>query len=205
MTEQPAGLRRYGAVLGAPGVANVVGASLLARLTVGMAPLATLLLIRGEGRSYAVAGIVLAASALACAIAWPLVGRVADRGGQTRVLLPLALAYPVAFCGLALLAVRDAPVAALAICAALAGATLPPIGACMRALWPSMLADDELRDTAYALEAWMQELFFIVGPLIVAALAAVGPPWAAVVVAAGLCLVGTVWFALTAPVRAAER
>jgi MFS family permease len=205
VTEQPAGLRRYGAVLGAPGVGRVVSASLLARLTVGMAPLATLLLIRGEGRSYAVAGVVLAASSLACAIAWPLVGRLADRVGQTRVLLPLAFAYPAAFCGLALLAVRDAPVVALAVCAALAGATLPPIGACMRALWPSMLSDDELRDTAYALESWMQELFFIVGPLIVAALAAVGPPWAAVVVAAGLCAVGTVWFALTPPVRAAER
>jgi MFS family permease len=90
----PAGLRRYAALLAAPGVASVVSASLLARLTVGMAPLATLLLIRGEGRSYAVAGIVLAASSLACAVAWPLFGRLADRVGQTRVLLPLGCIYP---------------------------------------------------------------------------------------------------------------
>jgi MFS family permease len=205
VSEPPAGLRRYGALLGAPAVGPVVCASLLARLTVGMAPLATLLLIRGEGRSYAVAGVVLAASSLACAIAWPLFGRLADRVGQTRVLLPLACVYPAAFGGLALLAVHDAPVVALAACAALAGATLPPIGACMRALWPSMLPGEELRDTAYALEAWLQELFFIIGPVIVAALAVVGPPWAAVLVAAAFCTIGTVWFALTPPVRAAER
>lgn len=205
VTTHPAGLRRYVAVLGAPGVGPVVTAALLSRLAVGMWPLATLLLIRGEGRSYAVAGVVVAASSLACAIAWPLVGRLADRIGQTRVLLPLAFAYPAAFCGLALLAVSDAPVVALAACAALTGATLPPIGACMRALWPDLLpGGDELRDTAYALEAWLQELFFIIGPVAVAALAAVGPPWAAVLAAAACCGAGTLWFALTAPVRAAE-
>jgi MFS family permease len=203
--EQPAGLRRYGAVLGAPGVGSVVGASLLARLTVGMAALATLLLIRGEGRSYAVAGVVVAASSLACAIAWPLVGRLADQVGQTRVLLPLAFAYPAAFGGLALLAVHEAPVVALTACAALAGATLPPVGACMRALWPSLLSAADLRDTAYALESWLQELFFIVGPLIVATIAVFAPAWAAVLAAAASCGAGTIWFALLPPVRAAGR
>ena len=100
----------------------------------------------------------------------------------------------------------DAPVVALAACAALTGATLPPIGACMRALWPSLLPGEELRDTAYALEAWLQELFFVVGPLIVAVLAAVGPPWAAVLAAAASAAApARVWFALTPPVRAAER
>jgi MFS family permease len=205
VSEQPAGLRRYAAVLGAPGVGRVVCAAVFGRLAVGMAPLATVLLIRGEGRSYAVAGLVVAASSLACAIAWPLLGRLADRVGQTRVLLPLAAAYPAAFGGLALLATHDAPVLALTACAALSGATLPPIGACMRALWPSLLSGEGLRDTAYALESWLQEVFFVVGPLIVAATAAVAPPWAAVVVAASTCAVGTAWFALTPPVRASGR
>ncbi len=39
-----------------PGVARVVCAALLGRLPTGMAPLATVLLLRDEGRSYAVAG-----------------------------------------------------------------------------------------------------------------------------------------------------
>jgi MFS family permease len=205
VSEPPAGLRRYAAVLGAPGVGRLVGAALLGRVTIGMVPLATLLLVRAEGRSYAVAGLVAAASSLACAISWPLLGRLMDRIGQARVLLPLAVAYPVALGGLALLATRGAPALALAVCSALAGATLPPLGACMRALWPDLLSDDGLRQTAFALEAWLQELFFVGGPLIVAAIAVAAPPWAAVLTAAACAAVGTAWFALAPAVRTAAR
>ncbi len=74
-SEQSAGLRRYADVLAFPGVARIVLAALLGRLPNGMTPLATLLLVRGEGRSYAVAGIVTAASSLASAAGSPLVGR----------------------------------------------------------------------------------------------------------------------------------
>jgi MFS family permease len=205
VSEQSAGLRRYADVLGAPGVARVVVAALLGRLPAGMAPLATLLVVRGEGRSYAVAGLVVAASSLATAIGWPLWGRLIDRFGQARVLLPQSVAYPAALAGLALLATHGARALALAACAALAGATLPPLGACMRALWPTLLSGQGLRDTAYALEAWLQEVFFIFGPLIVGAIAVVGPSWAALMAAAACAAVGTVWFALTPAVRSAER
>ena len=204
-SEQSAGLRRYADVLVAPGVGRVVLAALLGRLPMGMAPLATVLLLRGEGRSYAVAGVVVAASSLASAIGWPLWGRLVDRIGQAQVLLPLGIVYPAAFAGLALLATQGAPVVALAACSALAGATMPPLGACMRALWPSLLDGQGLRDTAYALEAWLQELFFVFGPLIAAAIAVVASPWAAVLASSAFAAVGTIWFALMPAVRAVER
>jgi MFS family permease len=205
VSEQSAGLRRYADVLVAPGVARVVCAALLGRLPTGMAPLATVLLLRDEGRSYAVAGVVVAAGSVASAIGWPLWGRLVDRIGQVRVLLPLGFAYPAAFASLALLATQGAPVIALVACSALAGATLPPLGACMRALWPSLLATQGLRDTAYALEAWLQELFFVFGPLIAAAIAVIATPWAAILAASAFAAVGTIWFALTPSVRAVER
>ena len=202
-SEQAAGLRRYGDVLRAPGVGRIAAAALLARLPSGMAPLATVLLVRGEGRSYGVAGVVIAASSLAGAIGFPLWGRLIDRTGQARVLLPLAVAYPAALAGLALSATQGAPALVLAAFAALAGGTQPPVGASMRALWPSLLGKPGLRDTAYALEAWLQELFFICGPLIVVAIASVAPAWAALVAAAAFAGIGTSWFALAPPVRAA--
>jgi MFS family permease len=205
VSEHAAGMRRYADVLSAPGVAGVVCAALLGRLPTGMAPLAIVLLLRGEGRSYAVAGVVVAAGSVASAIGWPLWGRLVDRLGQVRVLLPLGVVYPVAFAGLALLATQGASVIALAACSALAGATLPPIGACMRALWPSLLGTQGLRDTAFALEAWLQELFFVFGPLLAAAIAVAATPSAAIVTAAALVAIGTIWFALTPSVRAVER
>jgi MFS family permease len=203
-TEQSAGLRRYGDVLRVPGVGRIAAAAVLARLPSGMTPLATVLLVRDEGRSYAVAGVVVAATSVASAVGSPLWGRLIDRGGQARVLLPLAVAYPAALLALVLSATQGAPAVVLALFAALSGATMPPIGACMRTLWPSLLGSPGLRDTAYALEAWLQELFFILGPLVVAMIATFAPAWTTIVVAAALAGAGTVWFAL-APAVLADR
>jgi MFS family permease len=203
VSEQAAGLRRYADVLRAPGVGRIAAAALLARLPSGMTPLATVLLVRGEGRSYGVAGVVVAASSLAGAIGFPLWGRLIDRTGQSRVLLPLAVVFPAALLCLALSATQGAPALVLVVFAALAGGTQPPVGASMRALWPSLLGKPALRDTAYALEAWLQELFFICGPLIVAAIASVAPAWCALLAAAAFAGIGTVSFALAPAVRSA--
>jgi MFS family permease len=202
VSEQSAGLRRYADVLAFPGVARIVAAALIGRLPGGMAPLATLLLVRGEGRSYAVAGVVVAASSLASAAGSPLLGRLVDRTGQARVLLWLAVVYPATLIALVLLATHGAPAIALVVCSALSGAAIPPVGACMRALWPDLVSGPGLRDTAYAFEAWVQEVFFIVGPLVVAAIASLIAPWAAVATAAAFALCGTVWFGLAPAVRA---
>ena len=43
---------------------------------------------------------------------------------------------------------------------------MPPVGASLRSLWPRLFADAERRSTAYALEASLQEIFFVVGPLL---------------------------------------
>ena len=115
------------------------------------------------------------------------------------MLLPLAVMYPAALAGLALSATYGAPALVLVAFAALSGGRCRPSEPCMRALWPSLLESQGLRDTAYALEAWLQELFFIFGPLIVAAIASVAPAWAALVAAAAFAGVGTVWFALAPP------
>ena len=82
---------------------------------------------------------------------------------------------------------------------------LSPLGACMRALWPVLLPTPGLRDTAYALEAWLQEVFFLFGPLLVAAIAVVAAPWVAIVAAAACAGIGTLWFALTPALARVER
>ena len=61
---------------------------------------------------------------------------------------------------------------------------MPPVGASLRSLWPRMFVDAELRAAAYALEASLQEITFIVGPLLVALLTAAVSPVLALAVAA---------------------
>jgi predicted MFS family arabinose efflux permease len=196
------GLGRYAALFRAPSVPQVVVAGLLGRLPLGMVPIATVLLVRSAGHSYAVVGAVVAALSVASAVAAPFVGRLVDRVGQARVLIPLAFLFPLSLGLLVLFSNRHASALLLVVLAAATGCTLPPIGACIRTLWPSMLPAQGLRETAYALEAWLQEFAFVLGPVLVGGIAALTSASAAMLVAGVLGLVGTLWFSLTPPVQA---
>ena len=55
------------------------------------------------------------------------------------------------------------------------GAAMPPVGSCMRALWPT-LVPGELRVAAFALDAVLQELAFVGGPPLLAAVTALAGP-----------------------------
>jgi MFS family permease len=164
--------------------------------------LALLLLVREKGGSYGAAGAVSGAYFVATAVGAPIAGRLVDRRGQTRILLPRALIFPAFLLGVCALALLDAPLPAIAICAAGAGALTPPVGASLRSLWPRLFADAERRSAAYALEASLQEIFFVVGPLLVALLTAAASPVLALAVAALAGGIGTTLVALSEPVRA---
>ena len=128
----------------------MLGWSLLGRLPLGMTPLALLFLIRGEGRSYAAAGIVVALYAVAVGVGAPIAGRQVDRFGPTPVLRIRAVAYALLAGSVVTLAVLDAGIVPIAAAAALGGLALPPLSSTVRIVWPR-LAPDELRSTAYAL------------------------------------------------------
>jgi MFS family permease len=198
----PLGLARYGALFRVPHVRRLVLSGMLARLPMGMIGLALLLLVRENGGSYAAAGGVSGAYFVATAIGAPIVGRRVDRRGQARILFARALIFPALLATVCALALSDAPMALIGAAAAAAGVLMPPVGASLRSLWPRMFADAELRAAAYALEASLQEITFIVGPLLVALLTAAASPALALGVAAAAGGVGTLSIALAAPVRA---
>ena len=109
------------------------------------------------------------------------------------------MAYAGLLAAVVALALVDAATAVLATTAALAGFIHPPIGSTVRIVWPR-IAPGDLRSTAYAFEAAMQEAFFVVGPLLAAGLAAVEPALAAA--GAGLAsLIGTMALSRLPPVR----
>ena len=109
--------------------------------------------------------------------------------------------YPTLFGLVALLGAVDAPIAAIAVAAAAAGLTMPPVSSVLRSIWPTVAGEDGAK-TAYALDAALQEVIFVGGPLLVAVLAIIDPV-APVVGAAVLAAVGTFAFSRIPPVRAA--
>ncbi|MBA3332244.1 MAG: MFS transporter, partial [Actinobacteria bacterium] len=201
-TSGPVGTERYRALLRTPHARRLIACALVARLPLGMVPLALLLTVREAGGSYAAAGAVSGAYLVAAGIGAPVAGRLVDRQGQTRVLVPRAALFSGLLLGVCALALVEAPLLALGGCAAAAGAFVPPVAASLRSLWPRLLEGPELRASAYALEASLQEIFFLVGPLIVALVSATVSPTAALVVAAAAGGAGTLAFAASAPVRA---
>jgi MFS family permease len=139
--------------------------SLIARLPKGMAPLACVTLIHQSTGSYATAGLVTAALALGDAATTPLQGRLLDRYGRGRVLLPSAVLYAVALSVLPLLAGRQTPVGVPVGCALLAGAGFPPVSGSMKALWPRLVPDGAA-GAAYAAESLIQQVLLLIAPLL---------------------------------------
>jgi MFS family permease len=167
------------------------------RIPIAAISLATILLVRAETGSFAIAGVVEAAFAIATAISFPVQGRLVDRLGQTDVLLVALVLNPIALIGLVLAARAGADAAPLAAIGAICGATVPATGSCMRALWSSLIPDASLRQSAYALDAVSLEVAFIAGPLFTAMLVAVGSPSVAVLGNAGFAAGGTLIFILS--------
>ena len=194
-------LARYGSVLRVPGARAAFAASLLGRLSLGMTGLATLLLVRQSTGSYAAGGAIAGVYALSFAAGAPGRARSADRRGPVRVLLRCSLAHPFALAVLVLLSARHAPALVLALPAVVAGLTVPPLGAVMRALWASWLEGPDLT-TAYSMESVAIELCFVVGPALTAFLVAGTGPAAAVLTGAAFVLVGGPALALSRGARA---
>lgn len=187
-------LRGHGTAV--PLIASVVG-----RLSLGMTGLALLLLVKDTTGSYASAGLVSACYALAFGVFGPSRARSADRRGPVRVLLLTAVLHPLSLVALVLVATSGLPTWVLVLPAVTGGATVPPLGPVMRAIWGALL-EGPLRATAYSLESVVIELCFVLGPLLTALLAATIDPAAAVLAAAGLAVGGALWMAATPVVRA---
>ena len=153
--------------------------------------------------SFAAAGAAAGVHALASAVCAPLLGRLVDRRGQPAVLLASTVVCVVAL--LAFAALRPgASLAAILPCAVLSGAAMPPVGACLRTLWPALLGSAERVHAAFAMEAAVLETTYIAGPVLIAG--AIGA-WstAASAVTCAVLLAGGIAVFITAPASRAWR
>jgi MFS family permease len=194
-------LRPFRTVLGTPQVPWLLGAAIVGRMSTGMVGLAIVLQVRQAGGSYATAGLAAGSYSVALGASSPVLGRLVDRVGQTRVLLSCAVASALAFAGLAV-AASGGRFWLLPPVAALAGVSIPPVAACLRALWSTLLGRGSELQAAFTVESIVQELVFVAGPPLVAGLAALASPAVATASIGVLVLVGVGAFAAAPASRA---
>jgi len=191
-------VRGYAELIRRPGIAALLSASVLARLTFGVFDLALVLLVERATGSFALAGLALGAHAVGIAVTAPARGRLLDRRGARRVLPPLAVAHGGLLAALPAVAAAGADALLVAVALA-AGALVPPLMPAMRLEWQRSLgAGAPALAQAYALDTVLQIGVYVVGPLLAAGVALVAGPGAAVLTAAGLVLVGGIAFAALA-------
>jgi MFS family permease len=164
-------------------------------MPMSMFGLGTVLLISAVTGKYGVAGAVAAAGSLGYALSSPLIARLADSRGQRRVLLVLLGVFTAATAALIAAVQTRSPTWAYFAPGAVAGATMPSLGAMVRVRWSVLLAGSDRLHAAFSFESVADELCFIIGPAAVTLLATQVFPAAGVGVAALLCLIGTLWFA----------
>ncbi|MFN3628865.1 MAG: MFS transporter, partial [Casimicrobiaceae bacterium] len=171
---------------------RIILTSLIARLPIGMNSLAITLGLQTLTGSFATAGVAASAYLLAVGVQAPIIGRAIDTRGPASVMLPLALAHALALVTLVVLARTTHAAAMLAFVAAVAGFCFPPVSMTVRAMYRKSALTDAQKQAAFAIEAILMEICFIVGPLLVSLAAACAQPAYAILFSAALSA-GGVW------------
>ncbi len=186
-------LAPYRSVLSTPGAKAFSAAGLLSRLPISTTSLGIVLLVAQRTGSYGTAGVVSAAFMVATAVSSPVLARVIDRLGQSRMLLPACAGYAGGILGLVAAVELDWPPPLPHLFAALGGLLYPPIGACVRARWTWVLKTGPDLHTAFSFEAVVDELIFMIGPVLVTILAIQVHELAGLLVVVLLAVLGGWW------------
>lgn len=195
----------YRELLTVPRAWLFVLAAFVGRMPMAMMGLGIVLLVSALSGSYGTAGAVAATSALAYAASAPVVGRLADRLGQRRVLVPIGLGHVLAVTSLVTCAVLHAPTWTLFPAAAATGLTSPSLGSMVRARWIHHLGGTPALQAAFSLEAVADEIIFITGPIVVTTLATAVHPVSGVLTAGTLTVTGALALAVQVRTQPAVR
>ncbi|KUO14202.1 transporter [Streptomyces sp. DSM 15324] len=185
----------YRRLLALPGARAFTVGTLLARLPMGMFGVSAVMMIAGARGSYALAGSVTATGLAATALLAPWIARLVDRYGQAGVAVPATLFAALGSLALLLCVRYDAPNWTL-FAAYAATATTPNTGGMSRARWNHLLdGDPAALHTANSFEQAVDELCFMLGPVVAAFLCGTFFPEAGTLVGVVLLVTGILTFA----------
>ncbi|WEV72729.1 MFS transporter [Bifidobacterium sp. ESL0790] len=190
----------YKELFSIPGAKAFCLSGAVARLPMAMMGLGITLAFNALYGNWTIAGSMSAVYILAVAVAAPIYAKLFDRFGQHRIGGAALAVQVVAMLLFAVATMAGLPVLVLFVCAILTGLTQFSFGALVRTRWAYALRgpdDADLLNTAYAMEAAIDEVMFIVGPILAAFLATSVHPVSQLFVPAVACaLGGSVFFSL---------
>ncbi|WP_017559619.1 MFS transporter [Nocardiopsis baichengensis] len=186
-------LQSYRRLFAVPHLGSLLFWSLAARMHIAGMPIAVTFLVAGWTGSYGLAGLVAGGLTVGTALGGPIRGRMADNRPNDRLLLMSALVYGLGLGSMALLPAglwwASLPLAVVT------GVFQPPATQIGRSLWPR-ITSGPTRQSMFAAEATLQELLFIVGPLLAAAVVGLGGGRVGLLTLGAVACTGAVGFAL---------
>ncbi|WP_298131086.1 MFS transporter [Micropruina sp.] len=183
-------MRAYREILTLPGAWQFSAAGLLARSGGAMMGIGLVLMVSALYGSYGLAGALAASNAVAWALGTAALSNLVDRYGQRRVMYPAAIVSAVMLSLLVIFAMLQLPAWTLFAPAVLSGATGGAPGALVRARWTHLVDDPDKLHTAFSLESTLDEVTFVVGPVLATALSTGVHPAAGLIAPVVLSLAG---------------
>ncbi|MGN6606353.1 MAG: MFS transporter [Jatrophihabitans sp.] len=185
-------LRNYRAVFREPGTAAFCVAGLIMRLPLAMYALGLVLIVSARTGHYGFAGVLSACYVFGAVPGNPWLARLTDRHGQRAVMLPAIAVHAIAVAVLVVLFETDTPDWTLIAPAVVAGSSYISVGSLVRSRWSYVLAGRPELTTAYSLESTLDEVVFVLGPLVATFIATQFDPVLVLVVAGSLTSIGAV-------------
>lgn len=182
----------YREIFSTPGTKGFSLAGFIARMPISMMGIGIVTMLSQLRGDYWLAGAVAATFTLSSALLAPHISRMADQLGQSRILLPTA-GISIFFTILLLLCTKyEAPYWTLFLSALCAGC-MPNMSAMVRARWTKLYRGSHKLHTAFSFESVVDEICFIIGPVLSVSLSVMffpeaGPLLSSVFLTIGVCL-----------------
>ena len=187
-------LSTYGEILRLNRAWRFSAAGFILRLPMSIMPISIILSIQAAYGNYTLAGAVSAINIIALAVTAPMWARLVDRYGQLKVMGPVFAVSAVATIVLCVATLQMASPSILFVSAGIAGATWGSPGALVRARWIRTTDTVSQLNSAFALEAAVDEFVYIVGPVVATVVGTVLHPTTGVAVSIVFLSVGAVLF-----------
>ena len=176
-------LATYRPLFEVPGARTLIAGGMVARTAGSMFGVAVVAMVAARSGSYELAGAVVAVGMVALALFAPFLGRLVDRYGQRRIAIPFFLWSGVWAVLTVVTSLKGWPSWLLFITFPMCGA-IPNMGTMARARWTHIFAHDPRSlHSAMSFEQVMEELTFVIGPVVAIWLSTAWFPEAGFVVA----------------------